>query len=121
MDIEQMKDFVRSVWGWIAWAFSALRSSLVAFVASPKVWLAAGLFAFLGYYGGFLVGARHVPYLKTELKLAHEARKRTTMRNIELVSALGTMREELEQARKALAKPAPVARKKAPAAVAVRP
>lgn len=110
------------LWGrvaldWLRWGARALWASLAAFFGSRQVWLAGALMAFLGYYGGFLVGARHVPYLKAEARNMKALADQASRREKERAAEVTALKKQLSEA---AAKPAPVARRKAPAAAPVK-
>lgn len=58
--MQLVKNAAAVAWTWIVWAAKALGSSVMAFVGSKQVWAAGVLFAFVGYYGGFLMTAGKV-------------------------------------------------------------
>lgn len=58
--MQLVKNAATVAWTWVVWAVKALSSSVMAFVGSKQVWAAGVLFAFVGYYGGFLMTAGKV-------------------------------------------------------------
>lgn len=58
--MQLVKNAAAVAWTWIVLAVKGLGSSVMAFVGSKQVWAAGVLFAFVGYYGGFLMTAGKV-------------------------------------------------------------
>lgn len=77
-------DYTLRAWEWVKCIWASLRSSVAAFCRSPQVWFAAAVFAFAGYYGGFLMGARHVPRLKEDIKVLESSVALLKQANLDL-------------------------------------
>lgn len=124
MQLAITNTYLKSAWEWIVWAWKAFRASVTAFLTSPQVWFAAAVFAFIGYYGGYLLGVRHVPVLKADIKVLEKSVEKLTDSNRVLAAANEALKKQLETkastAEPAPVKAAPVAKRKAPAAAPVK-
>lgn len=125
MQLAITNTYLKSAWEWIVWAWKAFRASVTAFFTSPQVWFAAAVFAFAGYYGGYLLGVRHVPVLKADIKGLEKSVEKLTDSNRVLVAANEALKKQLQPkastAEPAPVKPAPVARRRAPVPAPAKP
>jgi hypothetical protein len=107
---------VGTVWRWLKALPKKIWDSIWAFVGSPKVWLAAALFAIAGYFGGHYVASRHVTTLKADLKLRDDQ----FVANSATIAALNRVNADLKE-RLSKATPAPAASPAPVAAPAASP
>lgn len=104
-----------AIWRGTKSLLGAVVKSVAAFVASPQVWAAAALFAFLGFCGGFLLMEPKVHSLNVQarglaadLKTASDKVTALAAENVQLAGALKKLQEGQKPAPEA--QPAPAAK-----------
>lgn len=117
--MQLMKNAAASAVEWIMWAAKALGASVMAFVGSKQVWAAGVLFAFLGYYSGFLMTAGKVSSLSATNSTLQASNKQLLADKKFLTTELAKLAEQPKPkadvpAAEPVATPTPVVRPKKP-------